>query len=194
MARPREFDEDRVLEAVMETFWSNGYRGTSAQALVDATGLGRGSLYAAYVNKHGLLEQALLRYRSRAQAHAAQLRAPGSPVKRLRKLMQDMVDDDLKASRRRGCLATNSAIEVAGRDGRISQLVRENFAILRHAIEETVRRAQVAGEIPARANPKKLGLFLFNAVQGLRVLGQTTPVRDRALLTAIIDQTLASLK
>ncbi|MCG2840617.1 TetR/AcrR family transcriptional regulator [Sandaracinobacter sp. RS1-74] len=43
--------------------------GTSAQALVDATGLGRGSLYAAHTNKDGLFEQALLRYRERTRGH-----------------------------------------------------------------------------------------------------------------------------
>jgi len=60
MGRPREFDEERVLDAVMETFWCQGYEGTSTQDLVDATGLGRGSLYAAYANKDGLFEQALV--------------------------------------------------------------------------------------------------------------------------------------
>ncbi|NYD91216.1 TetR family transcriptional regulator [Sphingomonas melonis] len=44
MGRPRQFNEDRVLDAVMETFWQRGFDGTSAQHLVDATGLGRGSL------------------------------------------------------------------------------------------------------------------------------------------------------
>ena len=46
----------RVLDAAMHTFWRKGYEGTSAQDLVDATGLGRGSLYAAYANKHGIFD------------------------------------------------------------------------------------------------------------------------------------------
>ena len=47
MARPREFDEDAVLDAVMDTFWHYGYEATSAQDLVQATGLGRGSLLSS---------------------------------------------------------------------------------------------------------------------------------------------------
>lgn len=193
MARPREFDEERVLDAVMETFWRNGYEGTSAQDLVDATGLGRGSLYAAYANKDGLFEQALLRYRKRAQAHVDQLRQPGAPITRLRELLVSIVDADLHAAERRGCLATNSAIEMAGRDPRVADLVRQNFAILTRGIEETIRRGQETGEIRANADAAVLALFVFNALQGLRVLTKAAPAQSRAMLTAIIDQTLSAL-
>ncbi|MPR07517.1 TetR/AcrR family transcriptional regulator [Microvirga tunisiensis] len=193
MARPREFDEERVLDAVMETFWRNGYEGTSAQDLVDATGLGRGSLYAAYANKDGLFEQALLHYRKRSRANVDQLRREGSPTQRLRELMVDIVNADRDAREQRGCLATNSAIEMAGRDPRVADLVRQNFAILTRGIEETVRRGQATGEIRPDADAAVLALFIFNAVQGLRVLAQTTRPKDRRKLTAIIDQTLAAL-
>lgn len=193
MARPREFDEERVLDAVMETFWRNGYEGTSAQALVDATGLGRGSLYAAYANKDGLFEQALRRYLQRAQAHVEKLRQEGTPIGRLRELMTDIVEADLNASQKRGCLATNSAIEMAGRDPRVADLVRQNFDILTRGIEQAIRRGQTAGEIRPEADAGVLALFLFNAVQGLRVLAKTSRPEDQSKLAAVIDQTLAAL-
>ncbi len=193
MARPREFDEERVLDAVMETFWRHGYEGTSAQNLVDATGLGRGSLYAAYASKDGLFEQALRRYHKRAQGHVDQLREPGSPVERIRALMQGIVDANLGATERRGCLATNSAIEVASRDPHVADLVRGNFNILTRGIEETIRRGQDAGEIRSTTDAETLALFVFNAVQGLRVLTSTASAKDRAKLITIIDQTLLAL-
>lgn len=177
----------------METFWRTGFEGTSTQALVDATGLGRGSLYAAYVNKAGLFEQALRRYRRRAHDHVDRLRQPGSSLERLRDLMEGIVDADLVATEKRGCLATNSAIEMSGRDLRVADLVRDNFGILLHGIAETIRRGQETGEIRAGADPETQALFLFNAVQGLRVLAKTIPARDRVKLIAVIDQTLAAL-
>ncbi|OIS92367.1 TetR/AcrR family transcriptional regulator [Brucella cytisi] len=193
MARLREFVEERVLDAVMETFWRNGYEGTSAQNLVDATGLGRGSLYAAYTNKIGLFEQALTRYRMRAQAHVDKLRQDGSPMDRLRELMVDIVDADLGLPAKRGCLATNTAIEMAGRDPRVADLVRQNFDILTRGIEQVIQRGQVAGEIRPEVDAATLALFVFNAVQGLRVLAKTFRPEDRPKLTGIIDQTLTVL-
>src|ERR1700730_534574 len=54
MARPRQFDEERVLQAARQQFWSTGYAGTSMDAIAAATGLGKGSLYGAFGDKHQL--------------------------------------------------------------------------------------------------------------------------------------------
>jgi AcrR family transcriptional regulator len=59
MARPRSFDRDHVLHAAERQFRTTGYNGTSVDDISAATGLGRGSLYAAFDGKHGVLLQAM---------------------------------------------------------------------------------------------------------------------------------------
>src|ERR1700737_3691650 len=54
VARPRGFDENEVLGAVRDQFWSTGYAGTSVDDILGATGLGKGSLYGAFGDKHRL--------------------------------------------------------------------------------------------------------------------------------------------
>jgi TetR/AcrR family transcriptional regulator, transcriptional repressor for nem operon len=39
MARPREFDEDVVLDAAIQCFWNRGYQATSVKDLIDKTGI-----------------------------------------------------------------------------------------------------------------------------------------------------------
>jgi TetR/AcrR family transcriptional repressor of nem operon len=63
MARLREFDTDAAVDAAVEVFRTRGYDATSIQDLVDATGVGRGSLYAAFDSKEGIYRAALERYR-----------------------------------------------------------------------------------------------------------------------------------
>ena len=193
MARPREFDEDAVLDAVMDTFWHYGYEATSAQDLVQATGLGRGSLYAAYTSKDGLFEQAMLRYNQRSRENVDLLRGPGPVLDCLRTLLVGVVDDDLNAARKRGCLATNTAIERASRDAHVAELVRENFRIMRAGIQEAIERGQATGEIDAAGHAEDLAWFVFNAMQGLRVLAKTSTGKDRKRLVAIVDRTLRTL-
>ena len=59
MGRKRSFDDDEVLARAREAFLEHGYEGTSIDALVKATGLLRGSLYAAFGSKRGMFVAAL---------------------------------------------------------------------------------------------------------------------------------------
>src|ERR1700760_307202 len=60
--RPRSFDTEAAVERAMGVFWSRGYHGTALPDLLRATKLSRGSLYAAFGDKHSLFLLALDRY------------------------------------------------------------------------------------------------------------------------------------
>src|SRR4029453_3660075 len=60
--RPRSFDVEAAVERAMDVFWSRGYHATALRALLRAPKLSRGSLYAAFGDKHSLFLRALDRY------------------------------------------------------------------------------------------------------------------------------------
>src|SRR6201997_608555 len=60
--RPRSFDVEGAVERAMGVFWSRGYHATALPDLLRATKLSRGSLYAAFGDKHSLFLRALDRY------------------------------------------------------------------------------------------------------------------------------------
>ena len=62
MARPREFDEDTVLDAATQRFWNNGYEATSMRDLADCTGMTTPSLYNAFGDKRAIYRLVLDRY------------------------------------------------------------------------------------------------------------------------------------
>src|SRR5882762_7155245 len=66
MARPRSFDEEKVLRAARDQFWTLGYAATSLDDLMAATGLGKGSLYGAFGSKRELFLRVLDEYCARA--------------------------------------------------------------------------------------------------------------------------------
>ncbi|WP_419196487.1 TetR/AcrR family transcriptional regulator [Actinacidiphila glaucinigra] len=55
---PRSFDENQVLRTVRDRFWSTGYAGTGVDDILRDTGLGKGSLYGAFGDKHQLFLRA----------------------------------------------------------------------------------------------------------------------------------------
>ncbi len=193
MPRPREFDEERVLEAVMATFWRRGYEATSAQDLVDATGLGRGSLYNAYSNKEGLFERALQHYQRCTQDNV-KLLAGDAPIRdRIRVLLESATTPPPKNRNRRGCLATNSAIE-SGQRPRIAELVRQNFRLVEVGLERELAKAIATGEITSNREPADLAKYFLMTLQGLRVMASVASAQDRKALSVVIELSLEALK
>ncbi|KNB53401.1 TetR/AcrR family transcriptional regulator [Streptomyces caatingaensis] len=192
MARPKGFDPDRVLDAAMHAFWSKGYAATSAQDLVDGTGLGRGSLYNAYASKHGLFVEALRRYDEEwATRQVAVLEGEGAVREKVRAVLMTVVDEEsAPAGDRRGCLAVNAAVELAGRDEEVTAVVRRTFRRMEDAFCEALQRARGRGEIGADRDARALARYLLNSMYGLRVLGRTA---DRAVMTDIVETVLRSL-
>ena len=62
MGRPREFDEDEALAKIMDVFWEKGFEGTSMSDLETATGLRKGSLYAAFGDKRAMYRKSVELY------------------------------------------------------------------------------------------------------------------------------------
>ena len=61
MARQREFDETLAIDAAAAVFRRHGYAAASIEQIVQATGVHRGSLYAAFDSKRGLFLRVLER-------------------------------------------------------------------------------------------------------------------------------------
>jgi TetR/AcrR family transcriptional repressor of nem operon len=89
MARPKAFDPDLAVEQAMDVFWCRGYEATSVQDLVDATGVGRQSLYGTFGSKDELYLQALDRYRELEGRKAFScLEGDEPPLERIRALFE----------------------------------------------------------------------------------------------------------
>ena len=65
LGRPRQFDEDEVLDRVVDLFWSGGVARTTTRVLEAELGLKQSSIYNAFGSKNALLLRALDRYLER---------------------------------------------------------------------------------------------------------------------------------
>jgi len=168
MARPREFDEHAVLRAAQRAFRTHGYAGTSLRQLTSATGLGKGSLYAAFGDKRGLYLRVLDDYARRGVDDL------GDALDRPRALAA--LRDHLLAIARSStagpsCLLASSTAELAGVDEDVGQRVEETFRALERRYASAVARAQEEGDVAADADPAALGGLLLAVARGLEALG-----------------------
>ncbi|MEU4228827.1 TetR/AcrR family transcriptional regulator [Nonomuraea sp. NPDC026600] len=190
MARPREFDEGRAVEAAMRAFWSAGYEGTSTKDLCDATGLGRSSIYNTFKSKHDLFEKALRRYMDSKTAWLTELLDGDLPVReKVRVLLWQAVD--VEVGDPVGCLVVNSLVELAPRDPEVALQLRRDgdrrLAALRAAFEVGHSR----GEVEAAKDPVALAQFVVAAISGMRVMARGGA--DRAALEAVAKITLDAI-
>jgi TetR/AcrR family transcriptional regulator, transcriptional repressor for nem operon len=129
MPRPRTFEEDDVVAAARAAFWSGGYAGTSLDDLTTATGLGKGSLYGAFGDKHTLFLRALDGYcESALQSTRDQLRGPvEGAYRRLADFVRALTASNTADTARLGCLMAKSAAELAGTDAEVREKVRHTL-------------------------------------------------------------------
>jgi TetR/AcrR family transcriptional repressor of nem operon len=194
VARPREFDPDEVLDRSMRKFWEHGYRETSVDDLVAATGVRPGSLYNAFRGgKHELFMGSLERYSTLVVPQKlGALERPGASLAEVRAYFDGLVSDLLSAEGRMGCLMVNSTVELAAEDSEVSRVVRGHMARLERNVTRALRNAKRRGEIPARIDPAAKATLLMATGMGLMVVGKTNPGKE--VLETIVNTAFADLR
>jgi TetR/AcrR family transcriptional repressor of nem operon len=192
MARPREFDEDVVLEAVVQCFWNNGYEATSIKDLVDNTGITAASLYNAFGDKRALFRIALDRYAERGVGERIRRFEKLPPLEAIEAFFKEILARSLSDPHHKGCLLVNSALEVAPHDPEF----QETISLVLRRIEEfflkSVRNGQAAGSITRSQSARKLAQHLLAVLMGVRVLARVRP--EKSLLHGVIEPALALLQ
>jgi len=201
MARPRSFERDHVLHAAERQFRITGYNGTSVDDISAATGLGRGSLYAAFDGKHGVLMQALGGYFDRLARFAPKaLSGPDEgALERLHRYLLHAVHgvplaNDVPPAPDRAvatCFAAKMAMELGASDPELRRLANDCLSVLTTAVAECVRAAQRNGDIDPYADPDDLAYLLMTVVRGTDVIGAYG--HSPARLTSIAESAFALL-
>jgi TetR/AcrR family transcriptional regulator, transcriptional repressor for nem operon len=185
MARTKEFDPARALDAALELFWRRGYEATSMADLVEHLGIGRASVYGTFGGKHELYLRALDRYIDATDARVIErLSRPGPALPAVLELI-DWYAGEAGAgeSAGRGCMVVNAAVELLPGDEMVARRVEASWRTLEVALATALSRARAEGDLRADADPVGLARFLVVVLQGLRVVGKGTDpgrVRDAA--------------
>ena len=179
MAGKKAFDPQRVLEQAMNAFWEQGYEGISIEDLVQCTGIGRGSLYDTFGDKHSLYLAALECYLvSTAVQTTALLEHAGTLQEVLEHLFQAYIDGLLSDPARRGCFLVNASLEMAPHDPDVAQKVKAAYAGIEEAYAALLLKAQATGELDRTRDPQQLARFLLATLVSLKVLARTSVGRE----------------
>ncbi|GAA4616546.1 TetR/AcrR family transcriptional regulator [Actinoallomurus liliacearum] len=195
MARPRTFDEDRVLDAAMHAFWANGYEATSTRDLCEAVGLDRSSVYNAFTSKRELFKRVLTRYIEAMTGPQLEILEDEerSAAERIRALFDLIIDGESENRRdgHPGCLTVNTTVELAGRDPEIDRLLERDLARRLAALRNVLAVGRRTGDVTSARDADDLARFLNAVIAGIRVAAQGGA--DRPVLAAIAATALDAL-
>ncbi len=192
MAGVRRFDREDVLDRAARVFWRDGFEATSIQDLEAATGLGRGSLYNAFGDKHSLFTRALERYAERwMRERIERLESEHPPKSAIHEFLHELIERSVNDRQRRGCLIVNSALEVSAHDAELAKLIASYLDEIEAFFRRCMRRGQESGEISGSVNARDTSRLLLGVVLGLRVAARSRP--ERRLLEGMVRPALALL-
>jgi TetR/AcrR family transcriptional repressor of nem operon len=192
MARPREFDEQVVLDAAMQCFWAQGYEATSVKDLIERTGLTAASLYNAYGDKRAMFRTALDHYIEKSIGARLRRSERLPPREAIRSFFDDILRRSLGDRERKGCMIVNAALEVAPHDREFRETVVETLKRLESFFLDCVERGQTNGTITSSQPVAGLAQYLLGVLMGVRVLARVRP--ERLLLEGVINTALAFLE
>ncbi|MFZ3599456.1 TetR/AcrR family transcriptional regulator [Streptomyces sp. BH104] len=192
MARPRKFDEDRVVLAVRDEFWDKGYAATSLDDLLRVSGLGKGSLYGAFGDKHSLFLRVLRDYDdANLSVLRERLESAARGIDLVREFVLGPTTDQTGAVARRGCLLANSNAELAASTPDVAAEARRTYDAITVILATALERAQREGDLATDVDPAETARAVLVAQLGLVALGRTGMDIDG--LTAATQSTLARL-
>jgi TetR/AcrR family transcriptional regulator, transcriptional repressor for nem operon len=192
MARPREFDEDAVLDAAVQCFWKQGYEATSVRDLVAHTGITAASLYNAFGDKRSLYGRALDHYVEASIADRIRRCEALPPGRAIEVFFEEIVKRSLSDRDRKGCLLVNAALDAAPHDPGFRRVVAAVLVQIEAFFVACVRAGQTDGTITRSLSAEALAQHLLGVLMGIRVLARVRP--ERALLEGVAAPALALLR
>ena len=157
----------RILAAAAELFYRHGIRAVGVEAIAEAAGTNKMTLYRHFQSKDELVAEYLRQSAKAADSCWDQLEKlhPGDELAQLgtwfREVAEHVADSD-----QRGCALANAAIELPEKTHPARRVIEEYKAAVRSRL---VRLAQTAG----LREPEMLADELFLLLEGARVSAQS---------------------
>jgi TetR/AcrR family transcriptional repressor of nem operon len=176
----------------MRLFWRKGYAATSVEDLTEALGLSRSSLYDTFGDKRALFLETLQHYSERVISHVEQtLDESPSPVAAIQTLFDEFIAGVGNDAGAMGCFMVNSIAELVPYDPDVTAMAATYTATLERLMTEALAEAASRDRVTKKQTPEQLAVYVFNMIQGMRVIIKSGATVDQA--QAVVAITMQSL-
>jgi AcrR family transcriptional regulator len=117
LGEQRQPPRERILEAARDLFYRHGIRAVGVDAVAEAAGTNKMTLYRHFSSKDELVCECLRRFAKNADAFWERIEAahPGDPLARLNGWVTAIAEETIRRHER-GCFLANAVVELAEKD------------------------------------------------------------------------------
>lgn len=168
--RPKIYDETAILDKAVDVFWEKGYANATADDLLAAMGIGKGSFYLAFKGgKEELFRKSMervveLNFRSIREA----LDSCEDPVQFIRDFFMSLTGSESPVGNK-GCYFGNALIQVSADDSGLKLIAAKYLHLLEEIFTEAIRKGKDLGLLTTTESAASLGAYLVNLWNGINV-------------------------
>jgi TetR/AcrR family transcriptional repressor of nem operon len=178
--------KQRLIEAGLRMLLEQGYNNLGIQALLDATGIPKGSFYHHFADKEDFALQVIDAYMSQVHAglDACLLDKKRPPLARVRRFFE-LTQQAYREQGYMGCLLGGLGQELSGVSEAFRRKIESCFSAIAERMAKCLEEARQNGEIPAKCNVRQLADLVVDCWEGAALRSRLR--RNPASLTAMLD-------
>lgn len=168
--RPKIFDEQEAIQKATEVFRNKGYDTASADELLNAMGIGKGSFYLAFKGgKQELYVRSIKQFSENFTKKITQLLENSEDqiefIRQFFLILADAEDCDIE----RGCYLGNALVQLSEKDEDIKKITAELLKGLQIIFAKAIQKAQQNKQLKTQEDPEILAWHLTNLWNGIHV-------------------------
>lgn len=168
--RPKIFDEQEAILKATKVFRNKGYNTASADELLDAMGIGKGSFYLAFKGgKQELYVRSIKQFAEGFNQKIGQaIEKTDNQIELIRQFfleLADAPDCDIE----KGCYLGNALVQLSEKDEDIKKITAELLKGLQKIFAKSIKKAQENKQLKTKENPEILAWHLTNLWNGIHV-------------------------
>lgn len=190
--RPKEFNEDIVLNKAINIFWSNGYEATSTEDLLVGMSINKGSLYNSFGSKKKLFSKALDHFAFHSIKVVEQkIQSVPNPIDGICLFFMELSNASI-TEHDKGCFMGNTLAELTNIDNDLKTKAIKCLSELEALFLAYLLKAKESNKLRNDADPEVLAKYLLNLWNGINITRRMYP--DKAMLSSVIQLQLSVLK
>ncbi|CAA7195983.1 TetR/AcrR family transcriptional regulator [Chryseobacterium potabilaquae] len=168
--RPKIFDKQQAIEKATEVFRNKGYDIASADELLDAMGIGKGSFYLAFKGgKQELYVRSICQFAENfSQKMTQSIENSEDQIQFIKQLFLHLADPK-DCHVERGCYLGNALVQLSEKDEAIKKITAELLKGLQEIFAKAIKKAQRNGQLKTKEDAQILAWHLTNLWNGIHV-------------------------